>query len=97
MLSLAQLPIEALRTQIGNGFILMILGMAIVFVFLTILVFATKSVSKIVKKFEKEAPKTSSAKAQGGAAVQKASVPQTSEAEVAAAIMIMAAMSKTRN
>ena len=53
MYLLAQLPAEQLTTQIKNGLILLVLGMAIVFVFLTILVFTTKLVSKIVRKFEK--------------------------------------------
>ena len=88
-ITLAQLPIEELRAQIGNGVILMILGMAIVFVFLTILVFTTKAVSKIVKKYETEAPKKAAVtQMPAGAAC-------TSEAEVAAAIV--AAVAKSRN
>ena len=96
MYNLAQLPIEELRAQIGNGFILMILGMAIVFVFLTILVFSTKSVSKIVKKFEKETLKASTAKAPAQPEVKtaKVTVPVAFEGEIAAAIM--AAVSESR-
>ena len=56
MYALAQLPAEQLSAQISNGLILLVLGMAIVFVFLTILVFTTKGVSKVVRKFEKKAP-----------------------------------------
>lgn len=89
MFLLAQLPADVLRTQLGNGVILMVLGMAIVFVFLTILVFTTKAVSKIVKKIESKQPKKAPE-----AAVVSAPV-SACDAEVAAAIV--AAVAKSRN
>ncbi len=96
MLSLANLPIEELRTQIGNGFVLMLLGMGIVFVFLTILVFTTKGVSKVVKKFEKEAPAKASVSASPSAAAAVSACTGTPlEGEVAAAIL--AAYSASRS
>ncbi len=89
LFSLAQLPVEELQAQLGNGVTLLVLGMAIVFVFLTILVFTTKAVSKIVKNIEAKAPKAAPAVA---SAVSSAPV---SDAEVAAAIV--AAVVKSRN
>lgn len=89
LFSLAQLPVEELKTQLGNGVTLMILGMAIVFVFLTILVFTTKAVSKIVKNIEAKAPKAAPA------AASAVSGAPASDAEVAAAIV--AAVVKSRN
>ncbi len=87
--SLAQLPVEELRIQLGNGVTLMILGMAIVFVFLSILVFTTKGVSKIVKGIEAKAPKATPV------APSAVSSAPASDAEVAAAIV--AAVVKSRN
>lgn len=69
--------------QIGNGLILMVLGMGIVFLFLTILVFSTKMISKIVSKIEKKEPIQTSAE-----------VKNNSESEVAAAIAVAFAESK---
>lgn len=72
MFLLAQLPAEVLSEQLGNGLALMALGMGIVFVFLTILVFTTKAVSAVVKKLE---PK------------EKTTLATTNEAEIAVAIL----------
>lgn len=69
--------------QIGNGLILMVLGMGIVFLFLTILVFSTKMISKIVSKIEKKEPVQTPAE-----------VKNNSESEVAAAIAVAFAESK---
>lgn len=89
MFLLAQLPADVLRAQLGNGVILMVLGMAIVFVFLTILVFTTKTVSKIVKKLESKQPKKAPE-------VTVVSAPACAcDAEIAAAIV--AAVAKSRN
>ncbi|MCR5732728.1 MAG: OadG family protein [Sphaerochaetaceae bacterium] len=79
-----------LVSQVGDGFILLVLGMGTVFVFLTILIFATTAMSKIVAKIapakapapvKKSAPKAAAAGAQ--------------DAEVAAAIA--AAYARNRN
>ncbi len=93
MYLLAQLPADQLSTQIKNGLILLVLGMAIVFVFLTILVFTTKLVSKIVRKFEKSPAPAATVVIQPTVAqpVAKAS----NDAEVAAAIA--AAVAKSKN
>ena len=90
MFSLAQLPADVLKQQLGNGVILMVLGMAIVFVFLTILVFTTKWVSKLVKKIESKQPQKV---VEAPAAVVPTGAP--CDAEIAAAIV--AAVAKSRN
>ncbi|HAN42271.1 MAG TPA: sodium pump decarboxylase subunit gamma [Sphaerochaeta sp.] len=90
MYLLAQLPKDVLATQLKNGVVLMVLGMAIVFVFLTILVFTTKGVSKLVRKFEKKKPAAPVAQA-APAAVAVAS----NDAEIAVAIAAAVAKSKS--
>ena len=88
MYGLAQLPTELLVEQLKNGLFLLVLGMAIVFVFLTILVFSTKLVSKIVRKFEKKAPVLQPV-------AQDASAAASNDAEIAVAIA--AAMAKSKS
>lgn len=89
MFLLAQLSKDVLKTQLSNGVILMLLGMAIVFVFLTILVFTTKAVSKVVGKIDAKQPKVA-------VSAPEAVVPAAScDAEVAAAIV--AAVVKSKN
>ena len=94
MFLLAQLPAETLRAQLSNGVILMVLGMAIVFVFLTILVFTTKAVSKIVGKFESKKPQKAPAAPVVAAPAAVSSI-GVADAEVAAAIV--AAVAKSQN
>ena len=89
MFLLAQLPAAVLKEQLGNGVILMALGMAIVFVFLTILVFTTKGVSKIVRKLESKKPMAPVS------APEVAVSASSNEAEIAAAIV--AAVVKSKN
>lgn len=84
------MPKDVLATQLKNGVVLMVLGMAIVFVFLTILVFTTKGVSKLVRKFEKKKPAAPVAQA-APAAVAVAS----NDAEIAVAIAAAVAKSKS--
>ena len=48
---LHQLPREILVSQINNGLIIMLLGMGVVFVFLVLLVFSTKLLSFLVRKY----------------------------------------------
>ena len=93
MYLLAQLPAEQLTSQIKNGLILLVLGMAIVFVFLTILVFTTKLVSKIVRKFEKS-PAPAAATVVAQPTVAQPVVKASNDAEVAAAIAATVAKSK---
>ncbi len=90
MYLLAQLPKDVLAQQLQNGVVLMVLGMAIVFVFLTILVFTTKGVSKLVRTFEKKKPAAPVAQA-APAAVAVAS----NDAEIAVAIAAAVAKSKS--
>lgn len=89
MYALAQLPKEQLAQQLSNGLILLALGMSIVFLFLTILVFTTKGVSKVVKSIEKRKPAPQVA----APAVEAASA--GSDAEIAVAIA--AAMAKSKS
>ena len=88
MYALAQLPKEQLASQLSNGLILLALGMSIVFLFLTILVFTTKGVSRIVRNIEKKKP------APQVAATATAEV-AGNDAEIAVAIA--AAMAKSKS
>ena len=87
MYALAQLPKEQLASQLSNGLILLALGMSIVFLFLTILVFTTKGISGIVRIIEKKKPAPQVA--------APAAEPAGSDAEIAAAIA--AAMAKSKS
>ncbi|HIV99062.1 MAG TPA: OadG family protein [Candidatus Ornithospirochaeta avicola] len=49
---LVNLPKETLVQQIKDGGILLVLGMGTVFIFLVILIYATKFMSSVVKKLE---------------------------------------------
>ena len=91
MYALAQLPKEQLSQQLSNGLILLALGMAIVFLFLTILVFTTKGVSKVVRAIEKKKPVAQVA----APAAASAAAPAGNDAEIAVAIA--AAMVKSKN
>lgn len=90
MVFLTQLPKEQLIAQLENGVILMLLGMGTVFVFLTLLVFLTKGLSALVRKFF---PQKSPAVVQRPAAAAVA-VGTASDAEVAAAIVAAFVKSK---
>lgn len=93
MLALLQnLPKETLSTQLGYGAVLMLLGMATVFLFLVILIFATKAMSKIVTKISKPSP--AAAKKPATASAPKAA-PAANDAAIAAAIA--AAYDKSKN
>ena len=94
MFLLAQLPTEQLVSQLKNGLVLLVLGMAIVFVFLTILVFTTKGVSKVVRKFEKKKPV---AQVAAPAAVSATAAPAASTSEAEVALAIAAAMAKSKS
>jgi oxaloacetate decarboxylase gamma subunit len=94
MFLLAQLPTETLMTQLKNGLVLLVLGMSIVFLFLTILVFTTKGVSKVVRKFEKKKPAAQPV-AQAAQPAAAAAPAQAADAEVAVAIA--AAMAKSQS
>ena len=89
MYALAQLPKEQLASQLSNGLILLALGMSIVFLFLTILVFTTKGVSRVVRDIEKKKP------ASQIAAPVAAAEAAGNDAEIAVAIA--AAMAKSKS
>ena len=90
MYALAQLPKEQLAQQLSNGLILLALGMSIVFLFLTILVFTTKGVSRVVKSIEKRKPELNIA-----VPVAESATSAGNDAEIAVAIA--AAMAKSKS
>ena len=84
MLSLlANLPKEVLVKQIQDGLVLLVLGMGTVFVFLTILIFTTKLLSKVCARCAPAKPATPATK-KSTAAPQNSGV--NKDAEIAAAI-----------
>lgn len=88
MLSLlTNLPRETLVQQIYDGLILLILGMGTVFIFLVLLIYATKIMSKICAKISpaETAPKAA-AKKPSQAAAAPATVARSNDAAIAAAI-----------
>ena len=87
MYALAQLPKEQLTQQLGNGLILLALGMSVVFLFLTILVFTTKGVSRVVRNIEKKKPAPQVAAPAAEAAGNDAEI----------AVAIAAAMAKSKS
>ncbi|MGI6466852.1 MAG: OadG family protein [Sphaerochaetaceae bacterium] len=88
---LQQMPKELLIEQVNNGLILMVLGMGVVFVFLTLLVFTTKLLSTLVIKFM---PEQSVAQRPASATVSASSVTTSTDTEIAAAITAAVAHSK---
>ena len=84
MLSLlANLPKDVLVQQIKDGLVLLVLGMGTVFVFLTILIFTTKLLSKVCARIAPAKP-AAPAQKKSTAAPQASGV--NKDAEVAAAI-----------
>ncbi|MFA5468699.1 MAG: OadG family transporter subunit [Sphaerochaetaceae bacterium] len=83
---LQQLPREILLTQINNGIIIMLLGMGVVFVFLVLLVFSTKFLSLLVRKYLPDKSNASKPPFQGASA-------EAEGAQVAAAIVAAIARS----
>ena len=86
MAFLAQIPTDQLLVQLEYGAILMLLGLATVFVFLTLLVFLTKGTSALAQRF---APKAAAVPVRGGGVAAA-----TNDAEVAAAIVAAYAKSQ---
>ena len=87
-----QLPNEMLLEQVNNGLILMVLGMGVVFVFLTLLVFSTKFLSFIIRKYFPESAKPVVRPSSVSAAAPTA--PNPAGAEIAAAIAAAVVRSK---
>ncbi|MDD3823813.1 MAG: OadG family protein [Sphaerochaetaceae bacterium] len=88
---LHQLPKELLLEQVNNGLILMVLGMGVVFTFLTLLVFSTKFLSFFVKKY---LPETMPTVAKRPVSASDSPIADTAGAEIAAAIAAAVAHSK---
>lgn len=77
---LTNLPSAYLAAQLRDGVILMLLGMIVVFFFLTILIYSIKAMSKIVgKNAPVEEPKRK-------VATKPATVEQNDDAKIAVAI-----------
>jgi len=90
---LENMPKDVLMQQLTDGLILMVLGMVTVFIFLTILIFTTKLLSKVLGKIAPEKPAAAAPKRSTAPAATAA--PVTKDAEVAAAIA--AAYQRSRN
>ncbi len=95
---LTNMPREELIAQLYDGLVLMVLGMGTVFVFLVILIYASKLMSKIVMNIDKNHPaKTVNAPQAKAEPVQSkvVSSPVTDDAAIAAAVA--AAWDKSKN
>lgn len=96
---LTNMPKDVLVAQIYDGLVLLVLGMGTVFIFLVILIFASKLMSKIIMNLEKNRHSEAPAAAAKAATVQVqervATAPQGDDAAVAAAIA--AAYDRSRN
>lgn len=95
---LTNMPKDVLIAQLKDGLVLMVLGMGTVFVFLVILIYASKLMSKIVRGFEKNHPASApvTAAAPKAAVQQKAAPIQTGD-DAAVAAAIAAAYDRSRN
>ena len=88
---LHQLPKELLLEQVNNGLILLVIGMGVVFLFLTLLVFTTKGLSAFVKRF---IPEKVTTVVKRPVSSSGSPVADTAGAEIAAAIAAAVAQSK---
>ena len=82
---LTNLPREILVQQIKDGLILLVLGMGTVFIFLILLVYITKLMSRICAKLEPETTAPAAEK-KPSAAARPNVVAKSNDAAVAAAI-----------
>ena len=82
---LTNLPRETLVQQINDGLILLVLGMGTVFIFLVLLIYATKIMSKICANIS-PAETTAAKPAQKPAATTANVVAKSNDAAIAAAI-----------
>lgn len=90
--NLQQLPADMLLEQITNGLVIMLLGMGVVFVFLTLLVFMTKGMSAIARKFNPTVAPATVPQASSVTIGQEANT----DGEVAAAIAAAVAQQKRK-
>ena len=92
---LTNLPRDVLIRQLQDGLVLLVLGMGFVFIFLAILVFTTKWISRLCMKVAPaKQPEVKKAPAQAATAGVK-SAGGAKDAEIAAAIA--AAYAKSKN
>ncbi len=92
-MELYNLPRDVLITQLMDGLVLLVLGMGTVFVFLVILIFATKLMSKLCNKGE--AAPAAAAKTAAASTPVQAAVPVQDDSAIAVAIA--AAYDRSRN
>ena len=96
---LTNMPKDVLIAQLKDGLVLLVLGMGTVFVFLVILIYATKLMSRIVRGIDKNHPANNApvAAAAPKAAVQQKAAPVQTGDDAAVAAAIVAAYDKSRN
>lgn len=95
---LTNMPKDVLITQLKDGLVLLVLGMGTVFVFLIILIFATKLMSRIIMGMEKNHQSAPAAAAvQAAAQVQQKAAPAPQGDDAAVAAAIAAAYDRSRN
>ncbi len=93
---LTNLPRDVLIRQLQDGLVLLVLGMGFVFIFLAILVFTTKWISRLCMKVSPaKQPEVKKAPVQASASAAVQTTGGVKDAEVAAAIA--AAYAKSRN
>lgn len=93
LLTTVPLTRPVLMEQLQGGLILLVLGMGTVFVFLTLLIYSTKLLSKICSRIAPAKPAAAAAPARSSASAAPKSA--NKDAEVAAAIA--AAYQKSKN
>ena len=85
------LPKELLTAQLMDGLVLLVLGMGTVFVFLVILIYATKLMSKLCNRNQ-----TAPAQAVSSAPAVQRTAPAPAQDDAAIAAAIAAAYDKSR-
>ena len=88
---LYNLPKELLTAQLMDGLVLLVLGMGTVFVFLVILIYATKLMSKLCNRNQ-----TAPAQAVSSAPAVQGTAPAPAQDDAAIAAAIAAAYDKSR-
>ena len=96
---LTNMPKDVLIAQLKDGLVLLVLGMGTVFIFLVILIYASKLMSKIVRGIEKNHPANApvEAAAPKAPAVQQKAAPIQSGDDAAVAAAIAAAYDRSKN
>ena len=96
---LTNMPKDVLVQQIKDGLVLLVLGMGTVFIFLVILIFASKMMSKIIMNMEgnRQEKKPAAAPVQAAVQVQQKAAPAPQGDDAAVAAAIAAAYDRSRN